>query len=113
MSHRAGLPLLPSGTKMSFLLLPLKPCPLATPWMLRLKCGPLGAPLLAVAWCKTRLPTATPPTAPAATTSSNRILVARRFMVLSSLCSGRDHLPHLQTRYEGLLLLLWLHRKVA
>src|SRR5262249_50697352 len=28
---------------MSFLLLPFQPCPLATPWMFRLKCGPLGA----------------------------------------------------------------------
>src|SRR2546423_9822193 len=30
---------------MSFWLLPLNPCPPAIPWMLRLKCGPLGAPL--------------------------------------------------------------------
>src|SRR5262249_55321268 len=30
---------------MSFLLLPFQPWPLATPWTLRLKCGPLGAPL--------------------------------------------------------------------
>src|SRR5436189_1605323 len=30
---------------MSFRLLPLNPCPLATPWMFRLKCGPFGAPL--------------------------------------------------------------------
>jgi hypothetical protein len=34
-----------SEAKMSFWLLPLNPCPLATPWMLRSKCGPLGAPL--------------------------------------------------------------------
>src|SRR5262249_11761357 len=32
------------GTKMSFWLLPLNPWPPATPWMLRLKWGPLGAP---------------------------------------------------------------------
>src|SRR5262249_20413058 len=30
---------------MSCWLLPLKPWPLATPWMLRLEWGPLGAPL--------------------------------------------------------------------